>query len=112
MEAAAPDLTVGELEVTCSEQSAAVFSARVCNRGTEPVGPGVSVGFYAGAGEPACVAATTAALAPGACADVTCEAAITAAETASAVVDAEGAVRECHEGNNGSAALGVSCAPD
>src|SRR6185369_12355472 len=62
---AIPDLTVRQAKVTCDPAGPTV-TAEVCNRGTEPVAPGLPVAVYA-AGPPAelrCTAMTTQKLAP------------------------------------------------
>ena len=56
-------------------QSAAVFAAPVCNRGTAPVGSGVVVGFYLGGadgGTQLCSTTTATALQPGQCEIASC----------------------------------------
>jgi hypothetical protein len=101
---ASPDLTIKQAKVTC-DASAPTVSAEVCNRGGEPVAPGVPVAVYA-ATTPSrlrCQARTDGFLAPGACATVSC--AWNGAPGDGAVViddrgDGGGEARECREDNN------------
>ena len=51
--------------------SAALLSTPVCNRGTNPIGKGMSVGFYVN-GASVCQTKTTAPIDPGTCTTVTC----------------------------------------
>lgn len=111
-----PDLTVRDASATCSGSGTADIELEVCNRGTEPVGDGVSVSVYLGAGTLACQTATTIALYPGSCEPLSCSA--TGLPTGAAadlriVVDDDGtgddAHAECREGNNVAELTGVSC---
>jgi len=72
---ASPDLTTSGNPLVCDEDGARL-TARVCNRGTEPVGSGVSVGFYIGdpdaGGVRICVGASVGNLTPGMCESVEC----------------------------------------
>jgi hypothetical protein len=65
------DLTSQATTAYVCDAGKAVLSSPVCNRGTAPIGAGVSVGFYAGA-QKLCGGATAGALAPGACEVVSC----------------------------------------
>ncbi len=98
-----PDLTLKSGKVTC-ESDGVTVTAEVCNRGTEPVAPGVSVSIYEdGAATAACTATTSAVLFLGGCLLVDCtwtggDGAVTI------VVDDDGAGggenTECREANN------------
>lgn len=109
---AIPDLTVSQAKVSC-EGGAAVITANVCNRGTEPVAPGVPVAVYAD-GPPRelrCQAATMQRINPGFCADVSCT--WTGGNGAGTVAvddrgDASGIALECREDNN-QIAIDVDC---
>ena len=95
----------------------ATLQTRVCNRGTEPVGDGISVGFYDGdpaaGGTRICGAATAGVLVPGDCEAVECT--WTAPPTTEPgielwiVPDDDGATGECHEGNNAAVFMDVRC---
>ena len=110
---AAPDLTVRRADVACEAGGGATITAEVCNRGTEPVAPGLPVTVYA-AGPPAaarCTAATGAPLAPASCAEVSCR--WTGAPGEGYVAaddrgDGTGTGLECREDNN-QIALRVNC---
>ncbi len=116
---AAPDLTSrGMAPIDCvPDGSEATLRATICNRGTEPVGDGISVGFYDGdpsmGGTRICGALTTGVLAPGACEAVECT--WTAPPTTEpgielwVVPDDDGATGECHEGNNAAIFEDVRC---
>jgi hypothetical protein len=104
---ASPDLTTSGSPLVCDE-SGARLTARVCNRGTEPVGSGVSVAFYVGdpaaGGARICAGAAVGDLAPGRCETVECpwpEAPTAAPGPDVWVVADDGVlVRECREANN------------
>ena len=101
---ATPDLTVTSTKVTCEGGGTVTVTVDVCNRGTEPVAPGVPVSIYEdGAAAAACTAQTTAVIAPGFCAPVDCTWQATNGP-ATAIVDDDGAGEgqntECREGNN------------
>ncbi|HWO22501.1 MAG TPA: CARDB domain-containing protein [Kofleriaceae bacterium] len=71
---AIPDLTVRRAKATCEPSGGATITAQICNRGTEPVAPGLPVAVYAD-GAPAerrCTGTTTGRLAPGTCTEVSC----------------------------------------
>ena len=71
---AAPDLTLRQARVTCEPGRGATITVLVCNRGTEPVAPGLPVTAHAiGAPRVArCTGATIERLLPGSCAEVSC----------------------------------------
>lgn len=105
---ASPDLTTSGSPLFCDDTTANL-QARVCNRGTEPVGSGVTVGFFAGdpmaGGTPICTGSSVGNLAVGACEMVTCawpDAPRDAPEALDVyvVADAENLAGECREGNN------------
>ena len=86
------------------------LAANVCNRGTNPVPDGARVVFYAGdpdAGAPvACETTLPRLLAPATCTEVTCTWAVPAgtpgltARNVTVIVDPDGEVFECRDGNN------------
>lgn len=100
---ATPDLTVRSGKVTC-EGADINITAEVCNRGTEPVAPGVPVAVYPDAGGAAlCTATTATVLFPGACEMLDCAYAAADGDVTIVVDDdgaGEGANTECREGNN------------
>lgn len=113
-----PDLTSRGARFSCTGTSAEL-EARVCNRGTEPVGAGVPVTFYQGDpqdGAVICTATTAGILPPGACAPVSCTwngAPSGTPVDVTAVADDDGtgtgSNTECHEGNNRTVIPGVVC---
>jgi len=115
---ASPDLTSGGLPYICDGFNAALLSARVCNRGVEPVGAGVTVGFYEGdpaaGGASICNELTVTVLMPGSCEEVTCSWPTPPTEPPGTdiyvVVDDDGATGECYEGNNVGIFEDVRCA--
>jgi len=70
---AIPDLTVKQVKVTC-DAGGATITAEVCNRGTEPVAPGLPVAVYADGTPPTlkCMAMTNERIFPGICTNVSC----------------------------------------
>ncbi|HJL01185.1 MAG TPA: FG-GAP-like repeat-containing protein [Polyangiaceae bacterium LLY-WYZ-15_(1-7)] len=114
---AAPDLTARGTPVVCDAEGIADLAARVCNRGTEPIGAGMSVGFYEGT-EPSdetliCRGATATVLEPGECEAVSCPWGDPPAERpgvdVTVVADDLGENGECFEGNNLGTLPGVFC---
>ena len=116
---AAPDITSRTMVPGCSiDGGTATLRAQVCNRGSQPVGDGLAVGFYAG--EPGddtriCQAFTETVLGVGSCATVECiwdDPPTTAPGVDITVVaDDDEANGECAEGNNRSTLEGVVCMP-
>jgi len=113
---ASPDLTARGMPVACTVDGVAALETRVCNRGTEPVGAGLSVGFYEG--EPSdetllCRAGTAGVLEPGECENVSCAWGDppTASPGADITVVADDTREngECYEENNRSLLEGVFC---
>ncbi len=113
-----PDLTSrGASPLTCEADGTGTLSALVCNRGTEPVGSELSVGFYDGdpsaGGARVCQARTRNVLDPGECEMVACTWATPPSGepgvTLWVVPDDEGETGECHEGNNAAIFEGVFC---
>jgi hypothetical protein len=101
---ATPDLTVKSTKVTCEGGGEVTVTVDVCNRGTEPVAPGVPVSIYEdGATTAACTALTTTIIAPGLCAETDCTWAA-GNGAATAIVDDDGTGggqnTECREENN------------
>lgn len=112
---ASPDLTARGTPIECSGGMATV-TTRVCNRGTEPIGSGLSVGFYAAEVSDAtliCRATTAGDLGPGACEEVSCIWADPPREEPGVdliiVADDLAENTECHEGNNRSVVPGARC---
>jgi hypothetical protein len=112
----APDLTIQpRAGWVCDGASTQTFRVSVCNRGTEPVAPGVPVTFYA-LGVSICAGSQTATiLTPGACEEVECvwTSAPTAPVDVRVVADDDAAgvdpSTECHEGNNSATVPADSC---
>jgi hypothetical protein len=113
----APDLTAqAGPNFTCAAGTA-VFEAPVCNRGTAPVGAGVQVGFYSGAGDAGtlvCSAATTTPLAVGQCEAVSCQwtappTSATSAVNVTVVANDGGGTPVCDTTNNVGLVEGVFC---
>ena len=108
-----PDLTAGPSGFTCSS-GAANLSAPVCNRGADPVAPGIKVGFYEGMNK-VCEGVTMGVLNPGDCENVGCQWAsppTTDPGTDVVVVADDGSDRsECKEGNNEGDISDVFCKP-
>lgn len=108
---AIPDLTIKQAKVAC-DAGGPVITADVCNRGTEPVAPGVPVAVYGGSpAELRCQTATMQRINPGSCIAVSCT--WTGANGTGRIViddrgDASGIASECREDNN-ALELAVSC---
>ncbi|MBX3249718.1 MAG: hypothetical protein KF901_21250 [Myxococcales bacterium] len=75
------------------------LSARVCNRGTNPVEDGVLVHFVEG-DTLVCDVRTTRFLVPGECEEVTCEGVVTSVDELLVRVDPDDAVADCRPGND------------
>jgi len=113
---ASPDLTTAGSPLTCDAMGARL-TARICNRGTEPAGSGVTVGFYVGdpamGGMRICDGSSVGDLAVGECENVQC--AWPAAPTSApgmdiwVVADDGSVVGECRESNNVTTFRGVYC---
>jgi hypothetical protein len=107
--AGAADLTVSIAMGTslCDATGSVELHARVCNRGTNPVPDGARVVFYAGDPDMgaaiACETTTPTLLDVAECVDVSCTATFPAgamSRDAVVVVDPDGLVFECRNGNN------------
>ncbi|RMG21757.1 MAG: hypothetical protein D6729_00045, partial [Deltaproteobacteria bacterium] len=114
----APDLTArDDAVIDCAAPGGPELVAQVCNRGAQPVGAGLSVGFYDGdpgaGGTLLCRATTGSVLEPGTCVEVRCPwADVPAAPPGADVVvvpDDTGEVGECVEGNNVARFTGITC---
>jgi hypothetical protein len=113
---ASPDLTTGGSPLVCDGMGARL-TARICNRGTEPVGSGVTVGFYVGdpasGGTRICDGASVGDLAVGMCENVQCswpEAPTSGPGVDIWVVADDGSIAgECREANNVTQFHGVYC---
>lgn len=103
------DLTSQTAGFVC-DNGKAILSAPICNRGTAPVGAGVSVGFYVGTSK-VCTAKTTAALAVGKCETVTCTWTSPPSSPTDVTVkpNDDGAIAQCHEDNDKGLVIGVAC---
>lgn len=104
------DLTSQVTATYVCDQGKAILVSPICNRGTAPVGAGVSVGFYVGA-DKACTTKTAGPLAVGACETVTC----TWASPPSSPVDVtvvpndDGAIAQCNANNDKGLVKAVAC---
>ena len=115
----AADLTVSlsRVEELCEDVAGDVeLAANVCNRGTNPVPDGARVVFWAGdpdAGAPiACETVLPRLLAPADCTEVSCTWTVPPGTTTSdvtVIVDPDGAVFECRNGNNRGVIPAVYC---
>ncbi len=114
----APDLTSrADAVVDCAADGGPRLRAMVCNRGAEPVGAGLSVGFYDGdpaaGGSRLCRARTEDVLMPGGCEEVSCVWSdvprAAPGVTVWVVPDDEDETGECLEGNNTEVVEGVFC---
>ncbi|NMB74445.1 MAG: hypothetical protein GYA21_04870 [Myxococcales bacterium] len=113
-----PDLTSGrgDFDPGCVGSSLSLH-ARVCNRGTNPIAAGVSVGFYLGdpaaGGTRVCAAQTQRSLAPGECETVDCtwDGATEYGQDITVVVDDGSERSECLEENNRGIIRGAHCPP-
>ena len=110
------DLTAGANDqYACDPSSGVILSAPICNRGTAPIAPGLSVGFYV-AGELVCASQTSEVLDPDECEVVSCTWAdpptsVNDAVDVSVVPNDQGQYAECKPGNNEGTVLGVYCEP-
>ncbi|MFO0757141.1 MAG: VCBS repeat-containing protein [Byssovorax sp.] len=109
------DSTAGATSQFVCGGGGVTLSAPVCNRGSDPIGAGLSVGFYLD-GNLLCGAKTTKALAPDACEDVSCFWATPPPAEGQKVnvtvkPNDDGAYAECKPGNNDGTVLGVFCKP-
>jgi hypothetical protein len=102
-----PDLTAAEdgdpRELECELDGYGLLEAQVCNRGMLPMGPGMVVAFTEGAtdGPELCRATLEAALPIGTCEPVSCLAELAgSAVDVYVVIDPDGLIEECWEGNN------------
>ncbi len=113
-----PDATSSVLRFDCGATGARI-TARVCNRGTSPLGDGLPVGVFDG--DPAaganrvCTVSTPRALSPGECVDLSCEWATPPTTLPGVTVyvraDDTATRRECDETNNLATLTGVQCRP-
>ena len=122
---AAPDLTSasdappGEHTVFACDSGTIHLKARVCNRGTGPVGAGEPITFYEGAaafGMKICTTQTAMALASGTCEVVGCDWVSAPSSPPDVQVRADddgtptmGVTAECQEANNLGTLRGISC---
>jgi hypothetical protein len=104
-----PDLTVNDGKVTCEGANVTITST-LCNRGTEPVGPGVPITIYQGT-TAVCTVDTTANIYPGTCVMTDCTWAASDGDVTIVIDDdgtGTGENTECHEANNSFDAI-VDC---
>jgi hypothetical protein len=114
---ASPDVTARADSLACDAAGTADIRAVVCNRGTDDVGFGTSVGFYAGdpaaGGALICEARTSRDLRPGACETVGCTWTAAPREDPGVdvyvVADHLAETFECREANNRVVYRGVRC---
>lgn len=113
--AATGDPTAGASSQYACSGNGAEMGAPICNRGADPVGAGLSVGFYVGA-QKVCDAKTTEAIPPGECRFVSCLWAnppqLESQKTDVTVIpNDDGSYAECKGGNNVGTIYGVFCKP-
>jgi hypothetical protein len=109
------DATAGASDQYSCSPAGAGLSAPVCNRGSDPIGAGLSVGFYVD-GMKVCGAKTSKALAPDECEIVGCNWATpptlpTQAVDVDVIANDDGAYLECKANNGHGIVLGVYCKP-
>ena len=113
-----PDITAGRGAFVnqCDAEGNLTLSVRVCNRGTNPVAAGASVGFFDGDPDPAntliCATVTAGDLFPGDCELVEClwpDAPVDNPHEITVVVDYDTSRSECLETNNQAIISGVTC---
>lgn len=106
------DLTSQASSSFACNGSTAVLATPVCNRGTAPIGAGVSVGFYNGSNK-ACGAKTKGVLAPGACESVSCEWTSPPSNTPGVDIEVrpndDGAIAQCDPNNDKGLVKAVFC---
>ena len=99
----------------CSGKTQTVdLSAKVCNRGTNPVQDGAEIIFYqlppeGGAQTLLCKVETGTLLAPGDCTVVHCTGEVDGSKDVYVAADPEGTIADCHPGNNVGAGSGKLC---
>ncbi len=117
------DLTVQMEKIAglCSGQSGTIpVTARVCNRGTNPVQDGATIAFYAhprtdagvdaAAGTIICSLVTPQTLSPSACVTLSCTGTVPANQDVYVVADPENKIADCHPNNNDGASARALCA--
>lgn len=113
----AADLTVALDDDICGASGETELVANVCNRGTNPVPDGARVVFYAGdpdeGAEIACESGLPVLLGVGECTPVSCTYTLPAedAPEITVVVDPDGEVFECRDGNNRGVIPAILCGP-
>jgi hypothetical protein len=116
------DLTaqISDLSQLCSNTSGTIpLSARVCNRGTNPVQDGVTIAFYgapkntssfdAAGAKLICEDVTKTLLDIGQCTTINCTGTVPTDVDVYVVTDPAGKVADCHPGNNNGASARVLC---
>lgn len=109
------DATAGaSMQFACSG-STVTLSAPICNRGADPVGAGMNVGFYVG-GAAVCSTKTMEAIPPGECRSVACTWSGPPTKESdkvdvTVIPNDDGAYAECKPGNNKGVLEGVFCKP-
>ncbi|AKV00184.1 Rhs-family protein [Labilithrix luteola] len=109
------DVTAGAADKFTCAGASANLSSLICNRGAEPIGAGLHVGFYVD-GAVVCSTKTTTPLAPETCETITCMWATPPTNDAHAVdvtvfPNDDGAYAECKSGNNKALVQHVFCKP-
>ncbi|MBX3191962.1 MAG: hypothetical protein KF819_33535 [Labilithrix sp.] len=104
------DFTAQATATYVCDNGKAILSSPICNRGTAPVGSGVSVGFYVGTTK-VCGAKTNAPLTVGACEIVTCtwNDAPRAPTNVTVVPNDDNAFAQCNDTNDKGLVAGVVC---
>jgi hypothetical protein len=112
------DLTVAVVDASalCAAEGPVDLTARVCNRGTNPVADGALVRFASGDadggdGATLCDVLTDRLLAVGTCTEVRCTATLTAGagRRVTVRIDPEARIADCHPRNNRGAVLVADC---
>jgi hypothetical protein len=109
------DATAGPSSVFACSQMGVILSSPICNRGADPIGAGLSVGFYVG-GMKVCGTTTSKTLAPDACEVVSCNWATpptlsTNAVDVDVIANDDKAYAECKDGNDHGTVYAVFCKP-
>ena len=113
----AADLTVALDDDICSASGETELVANVCNRGTNPVPDGARIVFYAGdpddGSDIACETTLPRLLEVGTCTPVSCTYTLPTEDIPeiTVVVDPDGDVFECRNGNNRGVVPAVLCGP-
>jgi len=103
-------------ELCLSSGGTIAIGTNVCDRGTNPVPDGARAVFCQGdpsaSGGVACETGLPILLTPAACTEVTCDWSVPSGQSineVSVLVDPDGEVAKCHNGNNGGAVAAILC---